>query len=320
MQHSGLNPASGGQILFAAGQGPRSDGQHTEVRGQVAARRGPTYLRVMLGKELQTLRQRTGETAEAVSVALGFSRSKISRVEAGDIPLPKLADLEKMLDRYGVDDPDDRSELLKMQRDSLSKEPFISYRSVLPSGVMMYVGLERDAVKIRGYENNVVHGLLQDESYAQALAGSAKIVEERTTEFVERGVRLRMERKELLSSGGTEVHIILTESTLRTVVGSADVMRAQYAEIIRLNELDNVEVQIIPEDLPTYRAAFNFTVLEFTDLAPVVQSDSAKATTMWSKESDVGQYQRQFDAMVKAAPGPSQTPQVLHALEKKLWT
>ena len=274
----------------------------------------------MLGKELRSLRERTGDTAEAVSVALGFSRSKVSRVEAGDIPLPKLADLESLLDRYGVTDPDDRAELLKMQRDSLSKEPFTSYRNVLPSGALMYFGLERDAIKIRGYENNVVHGLLQDETYAQALAASAKIVEERTTEFVERGVRLRMERKELLSSGSTEVHIILTESTLRTVVGSPDVMRAQYAEIIRLNELDNVEVQIIPEDLPTYRAGFNFTVLEFTDLDPVVQSDSSRAITMWSKASDVGQYQRQFDAMVKAAPGPTQTPHILNALGKKLWT
>ncbi|MCR8573091.1 MULTISPECIES: helix-turn-helix domain-containing protein [Streptomyces] len=274
----------------------------------------------MLGKELRSLRERTGVTAEAVSVELGFSRSKISRVEAGDIPLPKLADLEKMMDRYEVTDLDDRAALLKMQRDSLSKEPFTSYRNVLPSGALMYFGLERDAVKIRGYENNVVHGLLQDESYAQALATSAKIVEERTTEFVERGVRLRMERKERLSAGGTEVHIILTENTLRTVIGSPEVMRAQYAEIIRLNELDNVEVQIIPEDLPTYRAGFNFTVLEFTDLDPVVQSDSSKAITMWSKESDVGQYKRQFDAMVKAAPGPSQTPQILHNLEQKLWT
>ncbi|MFD5425338.1 helix-turn-helix domain-containing protein [Streptomyces sp. NPDC127084] len=274
----------------------------------------------MLGKELRALREREpGRTAEGVSTALGFSRSKISRVEAGDIPLPKLADLEKLMDYYEVEDPDDRDALLKMQRDSLSKEPFTTYRNVLPSGLPMYLGLERDAIKVRGYENNVVHGLLQEESYATALGMSAKIVEERTTDFVEQGVRSRMDRKELFASGGAEVHIILTENALRTLVGSPEVMRAQYAEIIRLNELDNVEVQIIPEDLPTYRAAFNFTVLEFVDLDPVVQSDSAKATTMWSKASDVGQYQRQFDAMVKSAPGPSQTPQFLHALEKKLW-
>ncbi|NEC21828.1 Scr1 family TA system antitoxin-like transcriptional regulator [Streptomyces parvus] len=321
MPDSELKPLSAGQILCPAGLGPRSDEQNTEVRGQVAARRGPTYLRVMLGKELRALRERVpGRTAEGVSTALGFSRSKISRVEAGDIPLPKLGDLEKLMDYYEVRDLDDRAELLKMQRDSLSKEPFTSYRNLLPSGMPMYLGLERDAIKVRGYENNVVHGLLQEKSYAKALGASAKVVEERTTEFVEQGVRTRMERKNLISSGDAEVHIILTESTLRTVVGSPDVMRAQYAEIIRLNDLDNVEVQIIPEDLPTYRAAFNFTVLEFVDLAPVVQSDSAKATTMWSKDSDVGQYQRQFDAMVKAAPGPNQTPQILHALEKKLWT
>lgn len=321
MPNSGLNPPADGQLPCVAGLGPRSDEQCTEVRGQVAARRGPTYLRVMLGKELRALRERVpGRTAEGVSTALGFSRSKISRVEAGDIPLPKLADLEKLMDHYEVDDLDDRSELLKIQRDSLSKEPFTSYRNLLPSGLPMYLGLERDAIRVRGYENNVVHGLLQEESYATALGMSAKIVEERTTEFVEQGVRMRMGRKELISSGGAEVHIILTENTLRTLVGSREVMRAQYAEIIRLNELDNVEVQIIPEDLPTYRAAFNFTVLEFVDLDPVVQSDSAKATTMWSKGADVGQYQRQFDAMVKTAPGPNQTSQILHALEKKLWT
>jgi transcriptional regulator with XRE-family HTH domain len=288
----------------------------------VAARRGPTYLRVMLGKELRLLREQAGLTAEGVSTDLGFSRSKVSRVESGDIPLPKLADLERLMDKYGVQDPDDRDALLTMQRDSLSRAPFTSYRHVLPSGMPLYLGLERDAARIRGYENTVIAGLLQSEEYARALMGSAKIVEERTTEFVEGGVRLRMERKEHLTQpDGPEVHIILTESTLRTVIGSPEVMRAQYAEIIRLCELDNVEVQIIPEGLPTYRSAWSFALLEFDgQLGPVVQSDSYKATTMWSKESDVGQYQRQFHAMAKAAPGPSQTPQILHDLEQKLWT
>ncbi|MQT05078.1 helix-turn-helix domain-containing protein [Streptomyces jumonjinensis] len=286
----------------------------------MAARRGPTYLRVALGKELRTLRDQLGLTAEAVSLELGFSRSKVSRVESGDIPLPKLNDLERLLDRYGVDDIDARDALLQMQRGSLSKEPFTSYTSLLPSGMPIYLGLERDATRIRGNENHVVHGLLQDESYATALAHSAKVVEERTTSFVEQGVRLRMERKQLLTqSDGPEVHIILTESALRTVIGSPEVMRAQYAEIKRLCALEKVEVQIIPEDLPTYRSGWNFTVLEFTGLGPVTQSDSAKATTMWSKESDVGQFQRQFVAMAMAAPGPSQTPQILDDLEKRLW-
>ncbi|MGZ2358539.1 helix-turn-helix domain-containing protein [Streptomyces sp. 372A] len=283
----------------------------------------------MLGKELRVLRERKkrqaedgGEadsyTAEAVSTKLGFSRSKLSRVEAGEIPLPKLADLEALLDEYGVIEPNDRDVLLQMQRDSLKSEPLTTYRNVLPSGMPRYLGLERESVRIRGFENNVVHGLLQEEKYASALMGSAKVVEERTTDAVEGSVQARMERKALLDSG-REVHIILTESTLRTKIGSPEVMRRQYAEIIRLCEQDNVEVQIIPEALATYRAAFCFTVLEFDELDAVVQSDGHRSITMWSKPSDVGQYQRQFDAMVKAAPGPSQTPSFLMELEKKLW-
>ena len=96
------------------------------------ARRGPTYLRVLLGKELRALRERAGLTAEGVSLELGFSRAKVSRVELGDIPIPKLGDLEKLMDKYGVTDPDDREALLTMQRESLSREPFTSYRQLMP--------------------------------------------------------------------------------------------------------------------------------------------------------------------------------------------
>ncbi len=285
------------------------------------ARRGPTYLRVMLGKELRTLRERAGLTAEAVSVDLGFSRSKVSRVEGGDIPLPKLSDLEKLMDKYEVTDPDDRDALLAMQRESLSREPFTSYRQLMPSGTPLFLGLERDANRVRAYENWYVHGLLQAESYARAMMRTAKVVEERTTDFTQSVVRARMDRKEdRIHSAGPEVHIIMAESALRTLVGSAEVMREQYEEILRISELDHVDIQIIPEAMATYRSGWNFEILEFDTLGPVASSDSHKATTIWSRESDVGQYQRQFEAMAKAAPGPAQTPQILRDLEKKLWT
>ncbi|MGW0856122.1 helix-turn-helix domain-containing protein [Streptomyces sp. NPDC002690] len=274
-----------------------------------------------LGKELRALRDRCGLTAEAVSHDLGISKTKLTRVESGDIPLPKLADLERLMDRYGVTDLDDRTNLLNMQRESLKDEPYVSTRKSLPSGMPMYLGLERDAVAIRGYEPSSIHGLLQTEAYARAQMGSAKIVEERTTAAVEDGVATRMERKDLLF-GPEEpaVHIIMLESCLRTAIGSAEIMRDQYAEIVRLNQRRNIEVQVMPENLFTYRAAWNFTHLEFPELSPVVQSDSNKATTMFSKASDVGQYLRNFNDMAKNAPGPSETPHILKRLEEELWT
>ncbi|MEU0770629.1 helix-turn-helix domain-containing protein [Streptomyces albogriseolus] len=298
----------------------------------MAARRGPTYLRVVLGNELKTLREQKrrqaeqdGEdaaswTAEAVSARLGFSRSKLSRVEAGEIPLPKVKDLIALLDEFGVTGDHERDDLKQLQLDSLKVDPITAYRAFLPSGMLRYLGLELASVRIRGYENNVVHGLLQHEAYAAALMGSAKIVEERTTEAVERSIQARMERKNLLVDSDRKVHIILTENTLRTCVGGPDVMRQQYAELTRLCGLDNVDVQVIPQDLPAYRAGFNFTLLEFEALGPVAQSDGYRSITMWSKPADVGQFARQFEAMATAAPGPSETPRILKDLEEELWT
>ncbi|MET7814232.1 helix-turn-helix transcriptional regulator [Streptomyces sp. NPDC005395] len=297
----------------------------------MAARRGPTYQKVVLGNELRALREqkrqqaeREGEdssrwTAEAVSARLKFSRSKLSRVEAGEIPLPKVGDLNALLDEFDVNDERGRADLRQLHLDSLKVEPITSYRRFLPSGMPRYLGLEQACVRIRGYENNVVHGLLQHEDYAAALLGSAKVVEERTTEAVEQAIRARMERKDLLVDG-REVHLILLETTLRTCVGSPEVMRQQYAEITRLCDLDNIEVQVIPGNLPTYRAGFNFTVLEFEALDSVAQSDGFGSITMWSKPADVGQFARQFEAMAKAAPGPSETPRILKDLEEELWT
>jgi hypothetical protein len=40
---------------------------------------------------------------------------------------------------------------------------------------------------------------------------------------------------------------------------------------------------------------------------------------MFSKPADMGLLARQFDAMAKAAPGPSETPRILKNLEEALW-
>ncbi|UGY91240.1 helix-turn-helix domain-containing protein [Streptomyces gobiensis] len=289
----------------------------------MAARRGATFQRILLGKELRTLREGRGLTAEGVSEELGFSRSKLTRVEKGDIPLPRLADLENLLDRYGITDPDDRKELLDLQRDSLSREPWTSYRHVMPSGMPYYLGLEREAVRLRAWQRNNVLGLLQTERYARALFNSARTAEERTTEFVERNVRIRMERKDLIlrEDSPVELQVVLDEAVLRRVRGDAEVMHDQYAEIKRLCSMDHVEVQIIPQNLSTYLAEENFTMLEFDNsLDPLVQIDGGSSMTVMSRDTDVWRYQRRFESLCKGALAPTETPRFLQELERELWT
>ncbi|MFF5307628.1 Scr1 family TA system antitoxin-like transcriptional regulator [Streptomyces sp. NPDC013161] len=70
-----------------------------------------------------------------------------------------------------------------------------------------YLGLERDSIRIRGFENNAVHGLLQAEVCAAAQMNSARVVEERTSEAVERCIQTRMQCKQLLVAEDREVSI-----------------------------------------------------------------------------------------------------------------
>jgi transcriptional regulator with XRE-family HTH domain len=287
----------------------------------MAARRGLTFRRRVLGKELRTLRERHGITLKQAAEALGFSETKLSRIESGHNNLPKIEDLEGLLDRYGVTDVDQRETMLRLHRESLSHDPYVSYQySVLPS-MPMYASLETDARVIRAWHVMYVLGLLQCESYTRAQFVAAKPIDERTTQFVESNVRLRMDRKKALTRKDSPIslHAVLDESVLRRVVGSPEIMKQQYAELQRLCTLENVTVQILPLSNGCYRAESSFTIMDFdAPLDSVVCLDSATGVSFLEKESDLQQYNRQMDAMRSEAWGPSATIGFLDRLTKEI--
>ncbi|MGH3310622.1 MAG: helix-turn-helix domain-containing protein [Streptomyces sp.] len=289
----------------------------------MAAKRGPTVRRLQLGTELRRLREKAGFTMDEAVSGLGFSQPKLSRVEKGDIGLPKSADLEALLERYGVEDPDDVEFLTELHRDSLNRGWWSTYRTFLPSGMATYIGLETEARTIDAWETNVVLGLLQTERYARAMFERAKSIEETTTQFVERNIALRMERKELVTreASPVELWVILDEAVLRRVMGSAEVMREQYAEINSLAALDNVTVQIHPMASASYRCTRGpFTVLGFDSRLPsLVQVDDASgAVSAIGEQYEVWKHARRFDAMRAGALSPEDTPRVLEALTREI--
>lgn len=283
----------------------------------MAAPTGPTVRRMQLGGELRRLREKAGFTlAEAVD-GLTFSISKLYRVENGLTGLKSTSELRVLLDRYGVSEQEDIDFLAGIQRDSLKRGWWSQYRSTMPSGMAMYVGLESGARTIRAWHPNVVFSLLQTERYVREMLQTAKPVEETNTEFVERTIEVRMERKEQLTrrANGLELWAILDEAALRKVVGSRDVMREQYEEIIRMTKLDNVTVQVLPLASATYRSSFNFTLLDFEAPMPtVVQTDGSEGSSVSDKDTTVWAFARRFDALRAGALAPGETPTFLHRL------
>ncbi len=286
----------------------------------MAARRGPTFRRRELGKELRRLREERRISVKEAAAHIESSETKINRVETGNNQLPRVRDLEDLLELYGVTDRDDREHLLALHRDSLSADWYRPYQHFMPSGEPVYVGLESEATMMRAWHSQVIFGLLQTENYARAMFMTAKPVDERTTEFVEENVALRMRRKDIIyGADPIELRVILDEATLRRVIGSPDVMREQYEEIEKAVALDHVTVQIIPLNLATYRATMGFTILDFGDgLEPVVAEEGPTSMTVSDKPREVWKYARRFDAMREGALAPAKTVEFLHRLAREI--
>ncbi|MGE7167292.1 helix-turn-helix domain-containing protein, partial [Staphylococcus hominis] len=272
--------------------------------------------------ELRKLRDSKGLTLLEVSKRLGFSHTKLARVEIGENDLPRVGDLEGLLDLYGLDERGDREILIQLHRESLSKEPWTPYRHVMPSKMPTYRGLEQDAQLMRTFQPSFVFGLLQTESYARALYLSAKPVDETNTEYVERNVALRLARRELItrSDNPLELRVIMDETAVRRNVGGPKVMREQYDEIMELSRLDHVTIQILTHDVETYRAESNFSILDFSEaLAPIVQVDMPNTISVTDEERDVQRHVRRFDAMRDSALAPARTAGFLQQLVRE-WT
>lgn len=268
------------------------------------------------------MRERSGLTLVEVSRGLGCSEAQLSKVEKGLSAMPRASNVQWLLERYGVTDEDDVEFLMDLHRNSLSREWWAPYRSIMPSGMPNFLGLEANAAAMRAWQPHVVYGLLQTEGYMRGMFEAAKPVDERNTTFVEHGIRLRRERKSLITrtDNPAQLWCVLDEAMLLRVIGSADVMREQYEYLAEMSRLDNVRIQILPRRSTGYKTSHNFVVLDMAKPLPaMVQTDTTWGTSaVIDKETEVWRFNRRFDELRATALGPDETPHALEQLAREI--
>ncbi len=225
----------------------------------------PTVRRRLLGSELRRLRESQSIKLEEVAERIDLPASTLSRIETGKAPT-RTGQLTPLLDLYGVDDLGQRRVLLEMARDGHQKGWWAPWDGVLPTGFGIYVGLETEAVSLRVYEAQVVHGLMQTESYARAVMSSVR--RRQTTEEIERLVRLRMRRQEaaLHRPGPLDLWLILDEAVLRRMAGPSRVMREQLEHLYEACHWPNVTMQVLGFGSGLHPAlGGSFSIIEFPE-------------------------------------------------------
>src|SRR5450755_4723824 len=159
------------------------------------ARGGPTVRRRRLAAELRRLLDRAELTLEEAAGQLGWSITKVSRIETSRVGV-QPDDLKKMLDLYGVEG-ERRQGLISLGRAARTKGWWDAYADSLPSDYANYISLEADASALRCFDVQTVHGLLQTDDYAREIISSALMALSPPAE-VERRVEVRQTRQRLL--------------------------------------------------------------------------------------------------------------------------
>ncbi|MFE4974302.1 helix-turn-helix domain-containing protein [Kitasatospora sp. NPDC056651] len=267
----------------------------------------PTVLRRRLGSELRRLRERTGRQAKTVADELGFSATKVSRIESGQTTL-KESDVRAMLELYGVSDAVELRQFISLTRRSTQRGWWHDYADTLPDWFQTYVGLEADAARIRGYEVELVPGLLQTADYARAMFRVSPVG--LSVPEVERRVGLRIQRQEVFHRPiAPDVEVVLNESAFRRPVGGPEVMLSQVEHLIELAHKPRITIRILPFSLGSHPAMSSaFHILSFADVpGDIVYVEALTSSLYLEKAEDIAHHELVFEQLTDAAMSPDES-------------
>lgn len=217
--------------------------------------RDPYIRRYMIALKLRELRERARLTQDEVAHRLGYSRSKIVRIEASEHGVTRV-DLDALLTLYGIDllDPI-RHNLHVLQRNVRQRGWWEEFRPIDPR----FIEVEGAASTIHGYAGTVIPGLLQTRDYSLELLKVAR--PDLDSDQIVRQVALRQERQRRILGSGRNVCIVLDEAALRRRYGTVHTMTAVYRRILDHAEIPGVTVLVLPFSAPSPPVMGNLALL-----------------------------------------------------------
>jgi len=210
---------------------------------QVPDRRPPSVRARQLAAELRRLRDAARLTGEEVAGQLGWSPSKVSRIETGQTS-PGAADLRRMLDIYEVTGTQ-RDRLERLAQSSDQRGWWDAYTDTLAPEYTALIALEAESESVRWYAPMMVPGLLQTERYAREVIRSGLLIA--PPGEVERRVQVKMTRQRVLTRDDPlQMAVVIDEASILRTIGGPQVMREQLDRVLLAAVMSHVEVGVVP--------------------------------------------------------------------------
>jgi transcriptional regulator with XRE-family HTH domain len=227
----------------------------------------PSVRERRLAGELRLLRRAEGWHGKDVAARLGWSASKVSRIETGGTGIG-ADDLDRLLALYRV--PGARAEYLRrLVPRTRPRGWWDAYADTLSAGYANLIRLEAGSRALRCWSAVVPHALLQTPEYAREVILSTW--ERPSPAEVARRVQICVRRQEVLDGADDDalrLSAVIDESVLhrRPGSGGADarqVFRGQVERLLEVGERPNVTIRVLPftAGLPPVTSG-SFAVLE----------------------------------------------------------
>jgi transcriptional regulator with XRE-family HTH domain len=274
----------------------------------------PTVRGRRLIRELERLRHDSGLSMETAAKQLGWSVSKLYRLENGRSRI-STDDLVDMLDLYGVRSPR-REALVQLGRDARRRGWWTAYTDIFTGS---FIAMEAEASSVR-VNAHVVPGLFQTPGYAHAvITGTRPSI---GSEEAERRVAARTARQDALfgRTEPPEIHVILDEAVLHRQVGGPAVMTQQLEALAETAAWPQVTLQVLP-----YTAGANagmdghFVILAFAaaEDPPIAYVEGLMGDVYIEAAEEVDRFSLAWTLLTAQALDPAESATKIRALARR---
>jgi transcriptional regulator with XRE-family HTH domain len=260
------------------------------------AEQDPEARWIELAEALRKLRLTSGLSGPQLASRTGWSQSKVSRYE-NRTTRPSVPDVVTWVEETGGSDRD-RDRLAGLATVVLSERK--SWAQSLAAGLGKrqneVADVEAKAHSVRVFDPHLVPGLYQTPEYADQIY---RMLGSYSDEDIAEGVAARMNRQRILYLPAKTFTLILGEAALRWWPDVPDLRAGQLHRLLDLANRANVELGILPLDVPWPALPLAFWIYDDPDDPRVLVEDASGDELLAGDRVQL--FLDRFDAIMAAA-------------------
>ena len=270
---------------------------------------GSPARRHYLVSRLKRLRTQTGLSQEEAAEAMGWHKSKVSRMENGKWKRLSGPEIDALCRLYEAPDElrEELSHIAKTASRNRSAAWWNAYEDV-PGGA--YYPLEHEAEQIFEYTLGLFGGLAQHPDYVRALMERGAVPDEAERE---RRLKARVERTRNILRRETPPQMwwVIDEPVLTCQIGGYKVMRTQLEHLLELSEHPMINLQVLPQS-EGMSLNYGFSLLWIGD-DRVGHVDVPPQGLLFDAQEDVQHHELRSQHLRAAAASPERSRDLIRA-------